>query len=201
MKVVNRLVLAVSFMFASVANSAILSLTPNTQTALPGSSVSVTVMIDGLGDGVALSLSSYDIWIGFDTSVLSFTGYSLFDELGGVADADDFSWGDALDPNYVNIAEVSYLDFFDLNDYQPGGFALAELFFTVNPLAGRLTTELSIVDWYLEDAAGTPNEIGVTGLNNASIDVPAPAALTLMGLSLLTMFVRQKSESSAIKKS
>ena len=58
MKLVTRIVFAVSFMFASVANAnVILSLDPVDQEANIGEMVAVNVMISGLGDGVPLSLA------------------------------------------------------------------------------------------------------------------------------------------------
>lgn len=207
MKVVNRLVLAVSFMFASIAHAnVILSMSPTTQVAQPGSTVSVTVMIDGLGSNGPLSLGSFNLLVEFDSSVLTFTGYNLFDDLGVVdpsdplADAVDFSFGQA-GSNLVHIAETSYLNYDDLNAIQPASFALTELFFTVNSSASKQTTDLSIVYWELVNNAGVPDEIELNELYNASIDVPAPATATLMGLGLLTMFVRKKRYSVAFKQS
>ncbi|GAC17126.1 PEP-CTERM sorting domain-containing protein [Paraglaciecola arctica] len=201
MKVVSRIVLAVSFMFVSIANAEIiLSFDPSTQVAQPGSTVSVTVMIEGLGNGIDATLGAYDLWIGFDTSVLSFTGYSLFDNLGGVADSLDLSWGDTFDPNLVNIAETSYLSDAELAPFQPASFALAELFFTINPFASAQTTDLFFDSGAVFNSAQLPTAFTLSGIN-ASIDVPAPATLALMGLGLLTLFVRQKRYSSSFKKS
>lgn len=206
MKIVTRLVIAISFMFTSIANAdVILSITPSTQEANPGSSVSVTVMIDGLGDGIIQSLSAFDLLVEFDPSVLSFTGYNLFEDLGVVdpsdplADAEDWSFGAGFfGPNLVHIAELSYLENAFLDAVQPASFALAELFFTVNPLAGMQTTNLSIYGGTFVNTAGVSNVIPASS-NNASIDVPAPTTLVLMGLGLLTMFGRQKRYSSSFK--
>jgi hypothetical protein len=189
MKVVNRLVLAVSFMFASLANAnVILSLDPATQSSPGGELISVTLRIDGLGDGVPLSLAAYDMDIEFDSSALSFAGYGMFDGLGGPLDADDLSWGEYA-PGIINVAEISYLDTFDLWDFQPDGFALVELFFT--PLKNA-TSDISIVFAELFDASGSVDPINVIGVNNASVEVPAPGTIMLMGLGLLAMVVRQK---------
>lgn len=200
MKVVNRLVLAVSFMFASIAHAnVILSLDPATQTTNTGDLVTVSVMIDGLGDGVPLSLSAFDLDIEFDSSALSFVGYGLFDELGGVIDGIDLSWGEYI-PGVINIAELSLLSNFDLWNFQPGSFTLAELFFTVDT---AVTSAIAFVYADLVDVNG--DTINIIGANNASITgtnpVPTPAALTLMSLALLTMFVRKKYYPLSVKKS
>ncbi|MDU0355419.1 hypothetical protein RS130_17250 [Paraglaciecola aquimarina] len=99
MKVLTPFVLVVSLMFANIANAnVILSLETAQEYDLPGNVVSVTLMIDELGDYVPLSLSSFDIDITFDSTVFSFAGYSLFNELGNLdaAEALDFSWEEYL---------------------------------------------------------------------------------------------------------
>ena len=196
-KVVTNFVFAVCFIFTSIANAnVILSLDPATQTTDTGDIVSVTVMIDGLGDYVPLSLASFNLDVVFDTSALSFTGYSLFDELGVVdffdplADAEDWSWGEYA-PGVVNLAEISYLSNFDLWDLQPASFALAELFFSVD---APVTSEIAFNYAELVDVNG--DAINVIEVNNASITgitpVPEPGTTLLMGLALMTLCIRKK---------
>lgn len=196
-KVVTPLVFAISFLFATVANAnVILSLDPDIQDSGLGDLVSVNLMIDGLGDGVPLSLAAFDINVAFDTSSLSFAGYNLFDGLGDVDffEALDTSWGD-LGGGLVNISEVSLLSNFDLWDFQAGSFALAELFFTVDAVPS--TSAISIDGAVLADVNG--DAINVIGVNNASVTaVPNPANTLLMGLGLFVLFVRKKYNSSNI---
>ena len=199
MKVVTRLVLAFSFMFTSLANAeVILSIDPATQSDTPGSTVSMMIRIDGLGDGVPQSLSSFDIDVEFDTSVLSFAGYNLFDDLGDISnvEADDFSFGEYA-AGVVNVSELSYLSTFDLWDFQPGGFALAELLFTINPNATKTTTDVSFTYASLLDGEGfLLNNFG--GVRNASVSVPAPATVLMMGIALVALSFRKKSNKSGI---
>lgn len=196
-KVVTRLVLVISFMFTSMANAnVILSLDPSTQALHQGDVVSVTLMIDSLGDFQALSLSSFDINLAFDTSALSFTGYNLFNDLGDLDffEAFDESFGD-LGGGIVNIAEISFLSNFELWNFQPGSFALAELFFVAD---AAVISAISIDGAVLFDVNG--DIINISGANSASVNaVPTPATSILMALGLLTMFVRQKYHSSGIK--
>lgn len=208
MKVFTRLVLGASLLFASIANAnVILSLNPSTQDSTIGGVISVTVMVDGLGNFNPVSLSAFDLNIGFDTSALSFVGYTMFDGLG-VASTDfwDFS-SEAYDssagevaPGLVHIGELSRL--FALGDdalwaFQPGSFALAELFFSVN---SEVTSAISFVAAQLFDASGTADQIDITGVNDTSVTgVPAPATLSLMGLALLGLVVRQKRYATGIK--
>jgi len=191
-KIFSRFVLAISLMFASIANAnVILSLDPVTQPSTPGDIISVTIMIDGLGDFEASSLGGFNLDILFDASILSFTSYSLFDSLGDVdlLEADDFSWG-LTEPGKVNVSEVSYLFDFELWDMQPGSFALAELFFSVNQSGINQTTSVSFGDMELTDAVG--QEINVDRVNDAAVSIPTPATLMLMGLGLLIMLVGLK---------
>ncbi len=198
-KVVTSLVFAISFMFASMANAnVILSLNPITKAVHQGDAVSVTVMIDGLGNLNPLSLASFDINLAFDTSALSFAGYNLFNDLGDVDlfEALDSSFGD-LGGGIVNISELSFLSNFDLWNFQPGSFALAELFFVAD---AAVISTISIDGAVLVDVNG--DTINIIGANSASVNaVPTPATSILMALGLLTMFVRQKYYSSIINRS
>jgi len=204
-KVVTRFVFVFTFMFASMANAnLILSLDPATQVSNPGDVVSVTVMIDGLGDFTPLSLSAFYFDIVYDTSALTFVSYNLFDNLGDIIffDAEDWSGGEydsngVYNPGFVNIYEFSWLTDFN---FQPGSFALAELFFTIDALAINQTTFLSFRDVELVDGTFAANPIFVEE-KNASIAVPTPATSALMVLALLTLFVRQKYYSSNTKRS
>jgi hypothetical protein len=206
MKVFIQIVFAVSFMFATNANAnAVLSLDPANQDSTIGSVVSVNVMIDGLGNFDPLTLAAFDLNIGFDTSALSFVGYNMFDGLGVAstnyfdlsAEAYDSSAGEVA-PGVIHIGELSWLEHFQLNPIQPGSFALAELLFTVN---AEVTSAISFLAWDLVNSAGNAGTINVIEINNATVTgVPAPATLTLLGLGILTMLVRQKRYSPSIKK-
>ena len=195
MKVVNRLVLAVSFMFASIANAnVVLTLDPLNQDAVVGDLASVNITIDGLGDCVPLSLSAFDIDVAFDTSALSFVGYNLSNGLGEIDffEAIDQSWGEVA-PGFVNVSEISLLSAFDLWDFQPGSFALAELVFEV--IAATAVSGLQFAFDYLVDVNG--DTINIIGVNNATVTaVPAAAALALIALGFVAMFAIQKRHSA-----
>lgn len=190
-KLVAPFIFIISFMFTSITSAnVILSLDPTTQNATLGETLSVNLMIDGLGDGVPLSLSSFDIDLAFDNSALSFTGYNLFDGLGDIDlfGAIDSSFGD-LGGGIVNIAEVSFLTNFELWDFQPGSFVLAELFFAVDAVPS--SSQVSVDGAVLFDVNG--DLINIAGINNATINtVPSPANSMLMGLGLAVLLVRRK---------
>jgi hypothetical protein len=206
MKVVNRLVLAVSFMFASVANAnIIMSLDPSTQKSDVGSIVSVSVMIEGLGAGVQSTLAGFVLDVGFDSNYLSYLGYSLTDELGQVGpafsgdEAEDWSWGyDGFDS--VNLALFSNLLDDELTARQSSSFSLATLSFRIDTtFLGNSNLSLNVFE--LLSTGGQAPNLNLTQINNASVNVSAPATILLMVLGVLTMFVRQKRDSLAIKKS
>ena len=203
MNISTRLVFVIGFTFASIVNvnaNVILSLDPPAQTSYSSDIVSVSIIIADLGHLVPLSLSAFDLNIEFDPSVLSYTGYSLFDQLGDVGffDAEDFSLGEDS-PGFVNISEVSYLPNSDLWNLQPSSFVLAELFFSVNALVSTQTTNLSFESIDLVDVNG--DTINISAVNNASITatVSSPASLLLMSMALIVMFVRQKNFLLGIK--
>src|SRR5690348_10021540 len=66
------LVSTIGMSLDSRADSVNLSIKPATQTVIRGSSVSVGLEISGLGNGTALGV--FDLNIGFDSTLLSFSG-------------------------------------------------------------------------------------------------------------------------------
>lgn len=189
-KVFIPFVLIFGFMFTNTAKATlILSLDTPTQQHRLGDLVSVKIMVDGLGDGIGLSLGAFDINIAFDMSALSFAGYNLFDDLGDLNffEAVDDSLGD-LGGGIVNIEESSYISNEDLWEFQPPSFAIAELFFTV--VTAPSISQISVDGAVFFDVNG--DLINITGVNNTSITaVPSPASSMLMGLGLIVLFIRK----------
>ena len=193
MRIIKSLVFTVALMFGSVAvanANIMLWLDPSVQSPVSaGDDISLKIMISGLGDNSPLSLGAFDLDVSFDSSVLSFSGYTLFDELGnvGLFEADDFSFGEYA-PGAINLYEVSYLFDFELDSLQPGMFALAELFFHVDVLNSGESTFLSLFANSLTDAIGRTLDITVG--DDAIISTPTPAPLPLLVIALLTIFIR-----------
>ncbi|WP_340679573.1 hypothetical protein [Paraglaciecola sp.] len=191
MRIVKSLVFTVALMFGSVANANImLWLDPAVQSnTVTGDDISLKIMISGLGDHSPLSLGSFDLDVLFDASQLSFTGYNLFDGLGDInlSDAFDFSGGEYL-PGVINLYESSNLAAFDLDSLQAGTFALAELFFHVDALSSGESSWLSLVGNSFGDTEGLYLDVNIG--DDAVISAPTPAPLALLGIALLSMFVR-----------
>jgi len=173
--------LTLCLMQSPLAHAALIEFQPDSVTANTGDSISIDLLIRNLGND---SLGAFDISVGFDTSALSFTGYSLGNSLGSVPlleaiDASAGAMGGA-----VNVAEVSLLSALDLDTLQPASFVLATLNFNVINLTGGAVTQLSVLSGpVLGDAFGAPIE--VTGLGSASIaSIPVPGTLVLLSAAI-----------------
>jgi hypothetical protein len=162
---------------APVAHAVLLSVQPDTTFAANGDLVSLDIVVSGLGNFGPDSLGAFDVFMGYDATVLSFSGYSLNNLLGDLGgQAIDSSAGDL--GGSVNIAEVSLLAAAVLDALQPDEFIMASLNFDVLDLAIGATTELSILPGaVLSSAFGQP--LSVTGGLSATIE--GRAAVPLMG--------------------
>ncbi|MEJ2693424.1 MAG: hypothetical protein P8166_10310 [Candidatus Thiodiazotropha sp.] len=101
---------------ATLAGAVTLSLEPSASTAKVGDTVSLDLMISGLGDYIGDSLGDFDLEVMFDSSVFSFDGYSLADYLGdpGWFEAVDYSFGEYA-PGRIGLTEVSLLSAAELD--------------------------------------------------------------------------------------
>jgi hypothetical protein len=176
--------LAVLFVQAPMAHSAFIGFQPNPVYANTGDSISLDLIISGLGEFTSDTLGAFDISVGFDNSALSFSSYNLGGLLGdvGLAEALDASTG-ALGGT-VDLAEVSLLSNLALDALQPSSFILATLNFDVINLAAGMTTQLSVLQGaVLGDVYG--GSLAVAGTGSASVEaIPVPSTLLLLIASL-----------------
>lgn len=175
-----------------------LSLSPPSQTATPGNTVSLDLTIGGLGNFAPDSLGDFDVDIRFDPNRLSFQSYSLGGLLGdvGLVEALDNSSGD-VGGGIVDLAEVSLLTPVELDSMQPESFVLATLDFLVDVLPTGTSTTVSIdTGWVLGDAFGSPLTVDTTGdaviRNPNGGTAPAPATLVLLGLGVAVFGVQRR---------
>jgi hypothetical protein len=175
------------------AHAGFVSLQPDTTFAADGESILVSLTIGGLGNFGPDSLGAFDLSVGFDPSVLTFTGYSLGGLLGdlGLSQALDASTGDG--GSAINLAEVSLLSPAALDALQPDEFIVAVLGFDVSGLASGATTLLSILSGgLLVDADGAT--LPITGTSGASIvGIPLPATPLLFLVALFGLAATRRS--------
>jgi len=184
------------FLLLTISAQAItLGFNPNDQTVFLGDSVSVDLVISGLGDGITDSLSTFDLNIDFDSAILSFNRVEFGDPL--LKDQLDlWNLGSyyrvAPEVGTVNLCELSFDNPDDLLSYQAPTFTLATLFF--DTIAGG-TSILSMDNIILGDAWG--DSLGVDTILNDSIivdPIPEPATMLLFGTGLLLLTsLRRKS--------
>lgn len=150
-----------------------------------GSSFDLVISISDL---TANDLSSFYIDLGFDSSLLDFTGYTLgttlIDSFWG---QDDYSGGETS-TGIINISELSWLLDFST---QPSNFILATLSFT--------SVSAGIADFFVDDYDLTDENNATMGdvtTDTASVSVSAVAEPTSIALILMALlgvsFVRRK---------
>ena len=189
----RRLSMAVAILAAGVvvfssssAYAIVIEFVPSSQGIALGGPAEVDLVISGLGDSTAPSLSTFDLDVSSNPAILSLS-------VSGVRYGDPVL-GDQLDllglgsktlttvgVGSVNLFELSFDLPDDLNTHQAGAFTLATLTF-VTVGTGIGTLELSINA--LGDAGGGPltaemRSASVT-VRSAGIPVPEPSALALL---------------------
>ncbi len=182
--------LCLLFISYGTAGATTLGFNTTSLNIVQGSSFSVDLVVDPEG---AL-ISAFDVDILYNTSQMSFDGYTLGAYLGdeGSGEAMDLSWGD-LGGGIIDLAELSFIDIGDpvylggLADLQPQSpFTLATLNFTCLSIG---TSFISIDDsdtWLiLGDENGDP--LTITSLGSVEVNqtpVPEPATMLLLGTGL-----------------
>ncbi|NOZ67766.1 MAG: PEP-CTERM sorting domain-containing protein [Deferribacteres bacterium] len=152
---------------------------PVSQDVMAGDPVDVALVISGLGDYTADSLSTFDLDIVFDPAILGFNSVSYGDPvLGDQLDIWGLGTITTTTPGagFVNLYELSLDLPSDVDAYQAGSFTLATLSFdTLSPGMSYLDISVNA----LGDAWGDPLTVSTQGgIVNV---VPEPATLVLLG--------------------
>ncbi|MGD1919486.1 MAG: cohesin domain-containing protein [Pleurocapsa sp.] len=145
-----------------------------------GDKVDVELDISGLGNGIAPSVSAFDVDVTFDPSVISFDSVTFGNQLS-LNSTPLFQDGIVTCSGILNLAEISDDTPTDLNDLQAPDFTLATISFnTVS--TGSSNLGISLND--LGDAAGDP--LTVDNFNAGTVTVAVPFGVsTNMGIMIL----------------
>lgn len=143
------------------------------QPVISGTTMTINLVISGLGVGDAPSLGGYDLNVTYDTTLLTLNSVTFGDpyqgnqlDLAGMGSLNISTPG----MDTVNLFELSMDSVADLNAYQADSFILATLTFTTMTSA---PVSLDIDSLILSDAQG-----------NRLTPVPLPGALFLFGSGL-----------------
>jgi len=185
----------VFFLLNVSAQAITLGFDPVSQNVYLGDSVSVDLVISELGDGMADSLSTFDLIIDFDETILSFSSVTFGDPILGdqldLLDEDSF-YSDTAGVDTVNIYELSFDSPSDLNSSQASSFTLATLTFDANEIG---TSPLgysapSIPFIVLGDATGaelSSKTTFSTGSITVIAPIPEPASIILFSTGMLLL--------------
>ncbi|WP_375751166.1 hypothetical protein [Vibrio sp. HN007] len=193
-KSIKQFFLVLSLLFACNANAVFLSLSPSSTFAETGDSVTLDLMIGGLGAGGPESVGDFDLDLHYDPGTISVDSFSLTSLLGDVflGEALDLSLGDD-GFGTLSLSLVSFLFDFELDALQPDSFSLAEIMFSVDALPLDSSTEVAIGPIFgLGNAFGDP--LLIDGTSNAIIhnrsQISEPPMLWLM-LPLVLILLRR----------
>lgn len=183
--------LAIGFVDRTPARAISLSFGSAAQVVTVGEAVEAAVRISGLGNGMAPSLSAFDVEVNFDPAILVLSDISYGDLLLG--DQLDLSGSGSIIATtfgfgFVGFSEIS-LDAPDILDtFQFDEFTLATATFIA---VGNGTSLLSFTVNALGDANGDPLEAEA---NSGSVAVvPEPGTAFLVGVVLACfVIVRRK---------
>jgi hypothetical protein len=148
-----------------------------------GESVDADLVISGLGDGIAPSVSTFDLDIKFDPELLEFVGAAFGDPIYGdqldlwmLESITEVTPGDGT----VNLFELSLDSQDDLGLHQLGSFTMATLTFEA---VGLGIGSLDITIKSLGDALGDP--LAPIYAESGSVSaVPEPGTILLLSIGI-----------------
>lgn len=172
----------------SRADAITVSLDPAAQTVQLGATMTLDLVVSGLGAGTTPSIGTFDVDVSFDSSLLSFVSASFgtgLDVFGFGANPRSVTPG----AGSLNLFELSLDLPADLDALQPDSFTLASLSFQALALG---TSPSSITINALGDSLGDPLTATVSGANITVAQVPEPSLAYLLGTGLAILVLVRK---------
>lgn len=176
---------------ATVNAAIVLSLEPSSSLIDKGSSFTVNLVVSGLGNHAAPSLSVFDVDVSYDASLFSLGPVSFSSVLGNVSLGEASTGVDSSTAGTVNLSAFSLLEVNSgscvlctgpyLEDLQGSTLTLASLNFTA-VLSGTRSFGLAVNSF--GDGFGDPLAVDLAASPTVT-SVPTPANLWLFGVGLL----------------
>jgi hypothetical protein len=188
-RAVGIALMGVLWIVGSAASAApILSIVPPSQQGIYGSSVTVDLLVSGLGDGVAPSVGAFQTSISFNPLILGVNSVTFGDPVLG-DQLDLFNLGslffyDETITGQVDLFEISFDSPTDLDSLQAPAFILARIVFDV---IGVGRTALSLGNVILADSLGIA-AIPVDLVDSEVNAVPEPAAIALVAFGFAAFY-------------
>lgn len=180
---------------AAPAMAVTISINPATQVGTVGSPLLVDILIADLGDFSSPALGNFDIFVSYDSSLLTPTDAAYGTQLNQGDSFDSFQDGLLLESgptaecptaSCFEIAEISFLSDQDLIDGQPADFVVASITFDTlaagtSALAFQFT---EFGDEFGDEIFGVLQQNGSITVEAAIVAVPLPASLLLFSTML-----------------
>lgn len=201
-------VLALLSVVQSPAQAVIIELTPASSAIEVGATVDLDIMVSDLGeDGF---ISTFDLRILFDDSLLGFAGGSITDLLGNDLDFTALT-GIGAGDGVVDLFAISFLSEADLAAAQGSSFSLARLSFTALGAGSslvsfdeQLTNLVGACTWNELEVQYCPS-LGIDRAGSASVSateppvsVPEPSMPALLAVGLVLLAVSRRMPAARI---
>lgn len=174
-----------SWLTALPATAAVITLAPSSLSATAGGPLTLDVRVSDLGPGV--SLGGFDLDLGYNSLLLSFTGAVFGSALGNPASFEALTSASVTSPGVLDLSAVSLLTPAQLAAAQTSpSFSLATLSF--NALGSGTVGFTLLPSSVLSDALGNPLAIS----NLTPIPEPETLLLFSLGLAALTVVRRRR---------